>query len=108
MKRIEFIRELSPVITGLVSEILNKPLETGVLPHDWKSSNISPIFREGASHLTENYYPNELTGYLIKVLERLAEIAIYREGSVTNIMVFGSIRHVCQTYWLPVSHGEQR
>ena len=46
-------KELAPMLTF----IFNQSLSLVVLPADWKLANITPIFKKGDRHLSENYRP---------------------------------------------------
>ena len=54
-----------------LSRLFNLSLESGSLPMDWKSSNITPVFKKGSKHSPANYRPINLTSVAVKVLERL-------------------------------------
>ena len=56
-----------------LSDIYNLSLATGTLyiPVDWKSSNITAIFKNRSKHSPSNYRPISLTSVAMKVLERL-------------------------------------
>ena len=59
--------ELAKPLTAL----FNKSLTDGVLPLDWVSANITPVFKRGNKHLVCNYRPISLTCIAVKVLERI-------------------------------------
>ena len=59
--------ELAKPLTAL----FNKSLTDGVLPLDWVSANITPVFKRGNKHLVCNYRPISLTCIVVKVLERI-------------------------------------
>ena len=51
--------------------IFKKSLDYGLLPDDWKCSNVSPIFKKGSKSQTCNYRPVSLTSIICKLLETL-------------------------------------
>jgi hypothetical protein len=70
---------LHPRVLKELAEIINKPLcviyqqslTEGVLPSEWKSANISPIFKKGSKKKASNYRPISLSCIVCKGLERL-------------------------------------
>ena len=46
-----------------------KSLESGILPEDWKSGQIAPIYKKGSKTKVNNYCPGCLTSNVIKILE---------------------------------------
>ena len=55
------LKELSPVISDTFKVIFENSLDTGILPSDWKTRNISVIHKKGPKHSVENYRPISLT-----------------------------------------------
>ena len=54
-----------------LANLFNKSLKDGVLPLDWVSANVTPVFKKDNKHCISNYRPISLTCILVKVLERL-------------------------------------
>ena len=69
----EGAEQLSPSLV----KIFNKSLDEGVLPLDWVSANITPVYKKGDKHLAVNYRPISLTCILSKVLEKLVHRKLY-------------------------------
>ena len=59
--------ELAPVLT----DIFNTSLATSMLPSDWKTANIAPVFKKGNTNRAENYDPISLTCVCCKLLEHI-------------------------------------
>ena len=57
--------QTAPILTL----IFNQSLQTGELPSDWLSANVSPIFKKGDKHTAANYRPVSLTCVCCKLLE---------------------------------------
>jgi hypothetical protein len=51
--------------------IFNRSIVTGQLPPDWRSANISSIFKKGDRNRAENYRPVSLTSVACKLLEHI-------------------------------------
>ena len=54
-------------------------IDTGELPKDWRSANISSIFKKGDKHLPENYRPVSFTSVTCKILEHNYHMQTFNE-----------------------------
>ena len=59
--------QLSPAL----ATIFQCSIDSGKLPSDWLSVNVSPVFKKGDSYLAENYKPVSLTCVSCKLLEHI-------------------------------------
>ena len=41
------LKELAPEIAPILTIILNKSLETGEIPNDWRTAIVTPVYRNG-------------------------------------------------------------
>ena len=57
--------EISPILTTL----FQRTIDLGELPEDWKSANVSPIFKKGDRFKASNYRPVSLTSLCCKLQE---------------------------------------
>ena len=70
---------LHPRILQTLESSLSAPLhtyiqhsaETGLIPEDWKSANVTPIRKKGSRQEPGNYRPTSLTSVVCKTMERL-------------------------------------
>ena len=62
------IRECADLISGVICEIFNKSLNSGVFPSDWKSARVTPLFKKGEWTDLNNYVYNSVAA---KVFERI-------------------------------------
>ena len=46
-------------------------MDEGLVPDDWKSANISPIFKKGNRNMADNYRPVSLTSQISKIFETI-------------------------------------
>ena len=51
--------------------MINLSLEEGIVPSEWKETNITPLFKKGSKNKSENYSPASLTSVVCKLLETL-------------------------------------
>ena len=65
------LKELADPLSLPLSAFFNHSLEYGVVPSDWKSAFIAPIFKKGNKQLPENYRPVSLTCICSKLLEHV-------------------------------------
>ena len=65
------LRLLAPQIAPVLTFIFNQSIQTGSLPSDWKTANVTPIFKKGDRAESKNYRPVSLTSICCKVLEHV-------------------------------------
>src|SRR3989442_1404457 len=58
--------------------LFNKSLQENEIPDEWKTANITPIFKKGDKSLVSNYRPVSLTVLFCKVMENLIKQNIDR------------------------------
>ena len=63
------LKEGAAELAAPLAAIFNKSLVNGVLPVDWASVNITPVFKKGNKYLVNNYRPISVTCIVVKVLE---------------------------------------
>ena len=54
-----------------LSLIFMKSMQSGVVPQDWRDANVTPIFKKGSKHSTDNYRPVSLTSIPCKIMESI-------------------------------------
>ncbi len=62
-------RELAPSI----SLLLNKSFATGDIPDEWKSADVSPIFKKGSKHERDSCRQISLTCIICKIGEKIVK-----------------------------------
>ena len=63
----DMAEEMSPILTTLFQRII----DLGELPEDWKSANVSPIFKKGDTFKASNYRPVSLTSLCCKLQKHI-------------------------------------
>ncbi len=67
-----FLRNTAKVMSKPLKIIFCKSLETGDLPKDWKTANISAIYKnKGSKKMPNNYRPISLTCVICKIMETI-------------------------------------
>jgi hypothetical protein len=49
------LKELADEISPLLQLIYTKSLDTGEVPADWRTANVSPVYKKGLKSAAENY-----------------------------------------------------
>ena len=65
------LRETARSISPSLIELFNLSLKKAKVPHQWKISNITPIFKSGDPSSALNYRPISLLPLISKILERI-------------------------------------
>ena len=63
------LREVSKEIVKPLQVLFSKSLETGLLPSDWLSADITAIYKKGCKNDASNYRPVSLTCIVCKIME---------------------------------------
>ena len=69
-----------------LAKMFNDSLNTGIVPTDWKSANVVPIFKSGSRSSCNNYRPVSLTSQVCKLFERIMLENILEHTDRNNII----------------------
>ena len=67
----KFLKEMAHPVTPALTRIFQASIDQGQTPEDWKSANVSPIFKKGDKSKPSNYRPVSLTSVCCKVAEHI-------------------------------------
>ena len=70
------LKELSNEIKGGLAVIYIKSMAKNQVPYDWKSANVTQIFKKGKKCDSSNYRPVSLTSHVCKILESIVKDSI--------------------------------
>ena len=80
------LRTLEDMLSLPLSHISNKSAETGIIPTDWKSANVTAIHKKGNRQEPGNYRPISLTSVVCKTMERLIKGKIITRLEGNNLI----------------------
>ena len=80
------LKELASEISPLLTALFNQSLNTGQHPKDWKTANISPIYKKDDRHTASNYRPVSLTCVCSKLLEHIVVSLVLGHSDQYNII----------------------
>ena len=89
------LKELATEVAPLLQLIFQKSLLTGNIPDDWRTANVSPVYKKGPKTKAENYRPISLTSICCKIMEHIIASNIMNHGENKNILY-------------PLQHGFRR
>ena len=76
------LKELEDYVVEPLTLIMNKTLEKGTIPEDWKMAHVTAIYKnKGAHNLTVNYRSVSLTSIVCKMME-----SILREAMMSHLI----------------------
>ena len=65
------LRGCASTTSSYLSTLFNLSLSTGFIPTAWKTSNVTPVYKDGGPKLVSNYHPISLLSIPSKLLERI-------------------------------------
>ena len=80
------LEELSVEIAPILTILFNKSVTTGIVPSDWRTAHVSPVYEKGQKYNSENYRPISLTCICCKLLEHLIVKHIMSHADTHNIL----------------------
>ena len=69
-----------------ITILMNKSLDEGYLPMDWKTAHISPIYKKGDKSTPANYRPVSLTSIICKMMESILRKSIMNHLECENLL----------------------
>ena len=82
----EMLKHLADLLAAPLAKLFKLSYTSGVLPADWKTSIVSPIFKKGARKIAANYRPVSLTCILCKVMESLVREAVIQHAITQELL----------------------
>ena len=70
------LAELKDEICRLMTEIMKSFFDTGIVPDDWRTASVTPIFKKGNRNKVENFRLVSLTSQIGKLFEMIIRDSI--------------------------------
>ena len=70
------LKECASILCKPLTVLFNKSLQLSEVPNDWKTANITPIFKKGSKSSPANYRPVSLTSVVGKIMESCLRDAV--------------------------------
>ena len=100
----ECAEDLAPILTIIFS----KSLQTGIVPDDWKTANVSAVFKKGQRYDPANYRPVSLTCLCCKMLEHIIVSNVMKHVDSNKILTDCQhgfrARRSCETQLVTLLH----
>jgi Reverse transcriptase (RNA-dependent DNA polymerase) len=74
------LKKLANELAWPLARIMRSSLREGVVPEDWKTANVTPIFKKGRKTDPGNYWPVSLTSVSCRILE-----SVIKDKIVTHL-----------------------
>ena len=81
------LKEGAEEIGEILQAIFQQSIDTGSVPYDWRTANISAIYKKGDKSKAANYRPVSLTSVTCKILEHIIFTNIMKHLQEQNILV---------------------
>jgi hypothetical protein len=80
------LKDLVDEIAPALVIIFQRSLQYGEVPEDWKTANVTPIFKKGSKAERGNYRPVSLTSVCCKLLEFILRDKMMQHLLDTNLL----------------------
>ena len=80
------LKELAEEIAPILNIIFNKSLDSGLVPSNWRTANVCPVFKKGERYRAESYRLISLTCICCKLMEHIIISHIMNHADNHNIL----------------------
>ena len=105
---VRLLKECSEELAPILAIIYNKSLQTGIVPDDWKKTNVSAAFKKGKRYDPANYRPVSLTCLCCKILEHIIVSSVMKHVDTYSILTDCQhgfrARRSCETQLVNLTH----
>ena len=89
---IRFVKLCSDTVIPIIVHIINRSIDTCIVPSDWKRADVTALYKDGDRTLASNYHPISILPALSKILERVVHVQVYdymESNSILSDAQFG-------------------
>ena len=72
------LKEAGPIIATSLTCIINKTIDTGLFPSQWKMAKVFPLYKKDDRTDAQNYRPISVLPAISKICERVVYDQLYR------------------------------
>ena len=102
------LKECADDLAPILALIFNKSLQSGTVPDDWKTANVSAVFKKGQRYDPANYRPVSLTCLCCKMFEHIIVSNVMKHVDTNNILTDCQhkfrARRSCETQLVTLLH----
>ena len=80
------LRNVADQFAVPLSIIFTTSMKSGKIPKDWRTANVTPIYKKGSKNIASNYRPISLTSQVCKVMEKLVKESIVAHLNKRNLI----------------------
>ena len=80
------LKELAPELAPILTRLFQATIDSGTIPTQWKTANVSPVFKKGDRSKPANYRPVSLTAVCCKLNEHIIAKAIMNHLEAHGIL----------------------
>ena len=96
-----FLMEVTEPFAAPLTKLYNKSLETGIIPNQWKCSNVIPVHKGGSCDNPGNFRPISVVPVVAKVFEKIvaSQLNSYFEDHQLLSIYQGFFRYRASHWW---------
>ncbi len=69
-----------------ITHIINEAIRTSMVPRDWKTARVSPLYKDGKKDEISNYRPISVLPVMAKLFERILHDQLYQYFDVNGLL----------------------
>ena len=83
---VSVFKYISNIISPIISNIINKSIQSSHFPDELKNARVTPIFKSGEKYKANNYRPISVLPTLSKIFEKFIYHQLYKYLEINNIL----------------------
>jgi hypothetical protein len=82
----KLLKIAADVVAPSLTAIFTASINTGIFPHEWKESRVSPVYKSGARNDPSNYHPISVIPVIAKIFEKIVYEQLYEYLNNYNLL----------------------